>query len=310
MTGPAVDIVIPVYNGEDSITACLASVFDQDCTGFELGRVIVVDDGSTDDTSEVVRQAYGDQARLVRLDESQGRAAARNTGAAQGRGELIVFIDADCRFDGAACLKALVGQLSSGADAAFGRVEFRGQGFWDAYMGRLNRERERQIARGDSLVAVSANLAVRRDTFSRLGGFDTAFRGYGFEDRDLAARLTATGARIAYAPDSVVIHRAPSSLASIARKMRESGATTADIFATRHPQAYAAMPYSRVDTRLHPWLRPCALLLRPALPLFLRLGQRLIDSGRVPYGIKAWALRSVSALAFMLGTAEQNERRC
>ncbi len=305
MERPVVDIVVPVYNGRDSVRECLAGVFAQDWAGFSLGRVVVVDDGSTDGTAEAVRDGFGDRVTLVRLGENQGRAAARNAGAAEGDGEVVVFIDCDCRFAGPGCLKVMVERISSGADACFGRVEVRGQGFWDQYMRRVNRERELRIAKGDFMVAVSAVLAVRRGIFLGQGGFDADFCGYGFEDRDLAARLIAAGAVFAYAPESVVVHGAKLSLESIARKVRESGALTSGVFAARHPDAYARMAYSRIDTRLHPWLRPFALAAGPFFPLFLRLSCRLVESGWASCGVKAFAVRSVSALAFMLGTADR-----
>src|SRR5713226_4429936 len=87
---PAVTVVIPVYNGANSIARAIASVIAQDFSDFEI---VVVDDGSTDATLEVIRPF----ARQIRLLEqgNAGPAVARNTGIAAARGEYIAFLDAD-----------------------------------------------------------------------------------------------------------------------------------------------------------------------------------------------------------------------
>jgi len=88
---PRFSIVIPTYNRADSITNTLTSCFEQTFTDFEI---VVVDDGSTDNTAEVL--ASIDDARLVVVSQDNaGPAAARNTGMDIAKGDYIAFLDSD-----------------------------------------------------------------------------------------------------------------------------------------------------------------------------------------------------------------------
>jgi glycosyltransferase involved in cell wall biosynthesis len=87
---PTVSVVIPTYNNARYIGTALDSVFAQSCAPVE---VIVVDDGSTDDTKEVVSR-YGERVRYV-YQPNQGLAVARNTGLSVARGDCLTYLDAD-----------------------------------------------------------------------------------------------------------------------------------------------------------------------------------------------------------------------
>ncbi|WP_400076779.1 glycosyltransferase family 2 protein [Winogradskyella sp. R77965] len=85
-----VSIVIPAYNKQDSILETLNSVFSQSFKNFE---VIVIDDGSTDNTQEVIKSFKKDIVYL--FQENKGQGAARNTGIKAAKGNYVVFLDAD-----------------------------------------------------------------------------------------------------------------------------------------------------------------------------------------------------------------------
>ena len=85
-------IVIPVKNGANCVLNCLHAIYSQDFKG-EL-EVIVVDDGSTDNTAAIVSGKFP-KALLLR-QKPLGPAAARNNGAKRAKNEIIVFTDADC----------------------------------------------------------------------------------------------------------------------------------------------------------------------------------------------------------------------
>jgi glycosyltransferase involved in cell wall biosynthesis len=89
---PCVDVIIPVFNGRETIQAALASVLTQQ--GPYLNKVIVIDDGSTDGTAEVVRR-LGSSNVMVITTTNQGVAAARNLGISKSTAEWIAFLDAD-----------------------------------------------------------------------------------------------------------------------------------------------------------------------------------------------------------------------
>jgi glycosyltransferase involved in cell wall biosynthesis len=92
-TNPTVSVIIPTYNRAQWIGASIQSVLDQTYTDYEI---IVVDDGSTDDTAEVIR-AFTDRVRYF-YQENGGSAAARNRGLQEARGEYIAFLDSDDLF--------------------------------------------------------------------------------------------------------------------------------------------------------------------------------------------------------------------
>jgi glycosyltransferase involved in cell wall biosynthesis len=90
MENPTVSIIIPTYNRAGMLTEAIDSVLAQDFTDFEL---IVVDDGSTDDTPQILK-AYGAKIRVMR-QHNQGVSAARNRGITAASGRFIAFLDSD-----------------------------------------------------------------------------------------------------------------------------------------------------------------------------------------------------------------------
>ena len=89
-----ISVVIPAYNRARRLPATLESAFRQ---GYDDLEVIVVDDGSVDDTREVVG-TYGDRVRYV-YQPNAGAGAARNTGMRHATGELVAFLDSDDRWE-------------------------------------------------------------------------------------------------------------------------------------------------------------------------------------------------------------------
>jgi glycosyltransferase involved in cell wall biosynthesis len=88
---PRVSVVIPTYNRADKVGKAIESVLVQTVTDLE---VIVVDDGSSDNTGEVLKAAYGDRIRYY-FQSNQGASVARNRGVEEARGEWIAFLDSD-----------------------------------------------------------------------------------------------------------------------------------------------------------------------------------------------------------------------
>ena len=82
-----VSVVIPAFNAADTILSCLESVMDG------ADEVIVVDDGSSDGTADLVREAYADV--LVLIQSNQGVSVARNAGLEVATGDYVAFVDAD-----------------------------------------------------------------------------------------------------------------------------------------------------------------------------------------------------------------------
>lgn len=92
-----ISIIIPVYNGAQHIRRCITSILRQDYAGCQI---IVVDDGSTDDTLKICQEMVGQNDQFLILhQENQGVSAARNTGMTYAKKEWIYFLDADDELD-------------------------------------------------------------------------------------------------------------------------------------------------------------------------------------------------------------------
>ena len=89
---PRVSVVIPTYNRAQLVTRAIDSVLQQTFDDFEL---IVVDDGSPDETADIVRRYQDSRIRLLRLVRNQGVSRARNAGISNARGEWVAFLDCD-----------------------------------------------------------------------------------------------------------------------------------------------------------------------------------------------------------------------
>ena len=191
-------VIIPARDAASHLKAALAALREQrTARDFE---VLVVDDGSVDETAAVAA-AGGPRVRVIE-GRGEGPAAARNLGAAQARGRVLAFTDADC-VPTPEWLDAGLAAVDAGADLVQGRVlppPDVPRGPWDRLIWV---EREYGLYE-------TANLLVRRDLFERLGGFESilqpsAGKELG-EDVWLGWRARRTGARTAFAADALVHH--------------------------------------------------------------------------------------------------------
>ncbi len=204
---PRVSIVIPVRDQPVDLAECLVSLSELDYPP-DLREIIVVDDGSKKDISRIITLA---NIRIVRLEESQGPAAARNIGVKQAGGDILAFLDADC-IAGENWLKEIAPFfLAATVGAVGGRVEgYYEKSFLDRYettSSSLNMG-NRIIIEGKSsstFYVPTANLLVRRDVFMSTGGFRAGMR-IG-EDVDFCWRLRDLGQTLLYVPFGTVAHK-------------------------------------------------------------------------------------------------------
>lgn len=294
---PSASIVVPAHNALPRLVEVLAAIVAQAAPA--RAEVIVVDDASTDATATVVRERFA-EVRLVRMPTNAGRARARSSGVALAASDVLVFVDADCvPADG--WLAAHLAAFAAGVTVSIGAVAAAGDGFWARYQRRVA-ERRARVAQADPVwAATSQNLAMTRASFVSCGGFDPAYAKYGFEDRDLVARLVEHGAKVAYSHDALVMHEPELRIADVARKMGEAGRHSAPLFAARHADAYARSPYGAIDCALHPALAPLASAAGPVASLLVRWFGPAIDATRLPFWFAALLVRGISALAYMAG---------
>jgi glycosyltransferase involved in cell wall biosynthesis len=194
-----VSIVIPVYNGARFVGATIESALAQDHPPHE---VIVVDDGSTDD-SAAIASSY-DGVRCIRQDNA-GPAAARNTAIASATGDLIAFIDADDEMV-AGRLGRQVGYLRDhpGVGAVAGRQEIVLEDGADEPWWALEPSPWVKHVPAAEMMSVMT-LMVRREVFDAVGPFDTSFRVG--EDVDWLFRMLEAGIELTVLDDVLVRRR-------------------------------------------------------------------------------------------------------
>jgi len=210
-----ISIIIPAYNAAQTLPACLAALQSQTQPP---GEIIVVDDGSQDQTAQVAR-AYG--AQLLEQPH-QGPAAARNLGIRQARGDIVLLTDADCEPVPTWVAEMMrpfadprvVGVKGSYRTHQQERVARLAQCEFEERYDRL--ERLATIDFIDSYAA-AFRLAVLLET----GGFDPAFPHN--EDVELSYRLARAGCRLMFNRQAVVYHRHPSTWRAYLRRKNKRG---------------------------------------------------------------------------------------
>ena len=293
--------VVPNYNSAGLVLRCVEALRRQRVAAGDAFEIVVVDDGSTDGSAQRLADGLGGNARLVALPENRGRATARNRGADATDADVLLFVDSDCIAEGDGLAAAIIDAARRGAQLVYGEVVAPGDGFWDRLQRTAFAARRRAFAAGDGAAYTTQCVAVASPLFRRVGGFDAAF-GYGFEDRDLFLRLLDAGATAAFAPAARVRHEDRLDLATLARKMEEAGRLSARTFATRHPQAYARMPFARLDAVQRPWLRAVDALLGGIAAWIARARAGWLEWRWLPFALRAFAARAVYGLAYLRGT--------
>lgn len=190
-SAPRVSVIIPAYNAAWCVRRAVDSVLAQDYRDFEL---IVVDDGSRDDTAAILA-TYGAALRVVSKPNG-GLSSARNAGIAVARGDYLAFLDADDWW--------LPGKLARQAALLDGRPEVLfcscttsvrtpdGRPLPDWRCGQGEGRALEDIFAVNAFVAGSGSAVMaRRSGFARVGGFDEALRS--LEDIDMWMRLAALG---------------------------------------------------------------------------------------------------------------------
>jgi glycosyltransferase involved in cell wall biosynthesis len=299
-----VAVVVPFYNGGGLVKRVIDALLSQSLpAGYEF-EIVAVDDGSDDGSTIGLDAVLGNKGRVLRLTPNMGRCAARNAGALAAKdADLLLFVDGDC-VGAAGLVTAHAAACAAGADVSFGDLLVPGHSFWARLQQDAASRRIRHFRAGDAWAFTAANVAIRRDAFVRVGGFDLAFNRHGFEDRDLFARLAAAGFRHVFSSGAVVLHEDAISLASVSRKLGDAGYHAATVFRARHPGIYARMAFSRIDCSLRPWLR---WVDRLSWPIARRIGACRDDSWLewrvIPFAIRALVARTIYGLWFLHGTA-------
>ncbi len=190
---PLVSVVIPAFNASPYIAQATRSVLSQSLSELEL---IVVDDGSTDDTREVLTRMPNHRLRVLG-ETNQGPARARNQGCRSARAtQYLAFLDADDWWDADKLLQQ-VRFLEANPELVAAGCFMRyvsGSGRVLGQTGQtLHAADLRRVAAGELFPFPMSSLIVRRSVLARAGLFDESFRYPGCEDLDFVSRLAIEG---------------------------------------------------------------------------------------------------------------------
>ncbi len=196
-----ISIIIPAYNAADTISACVQALQTQTIPR-ERYEIIVVDDGSTDDTAQ---RAAAAGARVIR-QENAGQAKARNTGVSASKGQVLLFTDADCIPLSNWIQNMLYAFNKTDIVGAKG-VYVSNQTELIARFVQLEHEDRYDYMRRESYIDFvdTYSAAYRRDVFLEMGGFDEKFRID--EDQELSFRISFAEYKLVFLPNAKVIHR-------------------------------------------------------------------------------------------------------
>ncbi len=256
---PQVSVVVPVYHGEGVIEGCLEALLNQDLSK-EAYEIIVVDNGSADQTIEIVKRYP------VRLLEEAVRSsyAARNMGVRAARGSILAFTDADCR-PHPQWLSAAARAIANGAECVGGRIEHQvsnPDNPWERYTTLFFLDQQTYVEQG---WAATANLVVTRERFDRVGLFRVEESG---SDMEWGLQASAQGAVFCYSEEAIVSHLTRKHFRAIAETLRRYAFANGRL--EKQQSRYRSfVAYKTLDQRLdlRPLLKLCRTCLRGSLSL-------------------------------------------
>lgn len=204
---PSASIIIPAYNAEKHLQACLDALLQQTIHPEEI---IVVDDGSTDSTRTIA-----ESFSLVTLltQKNQGPAKARNAGAKKASGDIILFIDSDCVPEKnwlEEMLKPFEDAKVVGVQGAYKTKQKSPTARFDQLDIEYRYERMKKKDTIDWIGTYSA--AYQRKVFLEVKGFDETFPKASGEDSELSYRLAEEGMILKFAPNAIVYHTHPDNM--------------------------------------------------------------------------------------------------
>ena len=284
---PTISVIIPAFNAAAAIVRCLAALSEQTVEPARF-EVIVVDDGSSDETAEEAAR-YG--ARVIKRSHS-GRASARNAGVAVARGDILLFTDADCE-----PVPEWIAEMTAPfdvpeIDGVRGAYRTR-QRSWTARFVQLEyRDRYDHAARSPYIDFVETySAAYRREVLLSSGGFDPDLPFD--EDQELSFRLAEAGHRMVFNPRAVVYHRHPERWRGYAVRKCHIGYWKTHVLRVHPAKAWrdTHTPWNvRLQVALAALTVPLVLLSPRDRLLVMLLGLVLaaFTASALPFLLKAW----------------------
>lgn len=211
-----VSILIPVYNGENVITACLDSVLSSDFRDYEI---IILDDNSTDSSVDRAKKYLTGNVSLLKNDRNLGFVRNVNRGLREAKGDIVVLLNMDTVVE-SKWLGELVKPFYNGENVgiAGSKIYYIGGAtiqhagaFLDEiarsyHIGRGEVDNGQYDYRKEVEYVCGASIAFRKDALAKIGGFDTGYSPAYYEEIDFAFRLRKRGYKVIYIPESRLEH--------------------------------------------------------------------------------------------------------
>lgn len=228
---PRVSVVVCTYNGGRTLAECVQSLRNLRYPDFEI---IVVDDGSSDDTAEILQQFSA--IRVIR-QPNRGLSAARNAGLKAASGSIVAYTDSDCFVD-PDWLTLLVQQLEHSGASAVGGPNLTPDDGWLAGCVAASPGQPTHVLENDQVAEhiPGCNMAFRRDALLGIHGFDYQYRKAG-DDVDICWRLQHAGHWITFSPGAFVWHHRRQSPRAYLRQQAGYGEAEA-LLRFKHPDRF------------------------------------------------------------------------
>ncbi|HEY9854671.1 MAG TPA: glycosyltransferase [Stenomitos sp.] len=279
MSDFTLSVVVTTYNRAPILEKALRALLNQDTT--ESHEIVVIDDGSTDRTPELVRGLQADHPHLRYVPQpNQGRAVARNTGIREARGEFLCYVDSDVVVVPGFVRGHLEAHRNARRTDAAREVFVQGL---SVNVDDFEHLTEAKVPPFDPSRAFfdTKNVSIRRSLLEQVGGFDTGFVEYGWEDLELGTRLKQIGVGIVRSKEALGFHYHPRfTVADLPRlkRIEEERGRMAARFLQMHPTLDVRLMTQ--ETPLHDVLNFIATwgglwnerTLRPALTVVERMG--------------------------------------
>jgi glycosyltransferase involved in cell wall biosynthesis len=231
----ALSVIVPMYNGSHFIPTFVEKILEQNSDP-ERYEIIVVDNGSIDDSIEVLEK-FGSQIpnlKVVKYVDKQSSYAARNYGVQKAKGSTLAFTDIDCA-PSAAWIAVVLSKLDAGKafDLVSGPVELfpEGSSFsaieWYDRCNFMVKDRAKRTG-----LAPTANMVCRREVFEALQGFWEVGSG---GDINFCKRAKEAGYEMLYSEELLVNHPARSSASEVFLKLERVGKGHVDVLMNNVP---------------------------------------------------------------------------
>lgn len=279
-------IIIPTFNGASRIGSCLDALVEQ-TAGRDI-EILVVNDGSTDNTVDVVRRYL----TVVLINQANaGPASARNRGAMESKGKILLFTDDDC----VPAPDWLTSMLEPFADpdvvGTKGVYRTRQPNLVARFVQVEYEDRYRLMSRTDSIDFIDTySAAFQRERFFEMRGYDTSFPVACAEDIELSYRMSNAGWTMKFAPEAIVHHTHPDTLRAYAAKKYK--------FAFWRVMAVRKNPGKGIKDSHTPQLMKLQVLFAPACLCALMFDS--VARPHVPASVFVIALFLLSTLPFAI----------